>query len=169
MRIAATAALACLLAHPAWALCDYQPTDPKSCVRPSKLDPRMVTAAYDPAQVYALHIPQGQTLVVTLGATETAIEGYGADKSTLLAYPSGNAMFFISGEPGVAPRPIFIRSRLADGTMRTYCPRENPRLCRGGCQSLTFPGVCSSPFGRASLASVQRHSLAPWPVARRPL
>src|SRR3954462_10942188 len=40
-----------------------------------------------------------------------------------------------------------------------YCPRENPRLCRGGCQSLTFPGVCSSPFGRASLASVQRHSL----------
>src|SRR3954452_23166850 len=50
-----------------------------------------------------------------------------------------------------------------------YCPRENPRLCRGGCQSLTFPGVCSSPFGRASLASVQRHSLAPWPVAKRPL
>src|SRR4051794_41858232 len=48
-------------------------------------------------------------------------------------------------------------------------PRENPRLCRGGCQSLTFPGGCSSPFGRASLASVQRHSLAPWPVARRPL
>jgi hypothetical protein len=24
----------------------------------------------------------------------------------------------------------------------------NPRLCRGGCQSLTVPGICSSPFWR---------------------
>src|SRR3954447_510044 len=54
-------------------------------------------------------------------------------------------------------------------TFDAYCPRENPRLCRGGCQSLTFPGVCSSPFGRASLASVQQHSLAPWSVAKRSL
>src|SRR3954469_6301211 len=60
---------------------------------------------------------------------------------------------------------IFVRLREEHG----YCPRENPRLCRGGCQSLTFPGVCSSPFGRASLASVQRHSIAPWSVAKRPL
>ena len=49
-----------------------------------------------------------------------------------------------------------------------YCSRENPRLCRSGCQSLIFSGVCSSPFERASLTSVQRHSLAPGPVAKRP-
>jgi len=55
------------------------------------------------------------------------------------------------------------------GLSSWYCPRENPRLCRGGCQSLTFPGVCSSPFERVSLTSVQRHSLVPWPVAKRPL
>src|SRR5689334_21688012 len=106
MRLTTAAALACLLAHPAWALCDYQPGNPKSCVQPSKADPHMVTAAYDPSQVYALHIPQGQTLVVTLGPGETAAEGFGADNTTLRADPSGNAMFFISGEPVVTSRPI---------------------------------------------------------------
>ncbi|MHB8302703.1 MAG: DNA methyltransferase, partial [Acidobacteriaceae bacterium] len=27
-----------------------------------------------------------------------------------------------------------------------YYQRENPRLCRGGSSSLTFPGLCLSPF-----------------------
>src|SRR5436305_10905472 len=31
------------------------------------------------------------------------------------------------------------------------CPTENPRLCRGGCQSVTFTGGCSSPLKRAPL------------------
>ena len=121
MRAATAAALTCLFAHPAWALCDYQPNDPKSCVQQSKADPHMVTANYDPSQVYAFHIPQGQAAVVTLGAGETALEGFGGDSTILRVDPSGNAMVFITGEPVVAQRPIFIRSRLADGlTMRTY-------------------------------------------------
>ncbi len=33
---------------------------------------------------------------------------------------------------------------------RNDCPRENPRLCRGGCKSLTFPGVSSSRLGHHS-------------------
>ncbi|MHB8302524.1 MAG: tyrosine-type recombinase/integrase [Acidobacteriaceae bacterium] len=28
----------------------------------------------------------------------------------------------------------------------SYYQRENPRLCRGGSSSLTFPGLCLSPF-----------------------
>jgi MFS family permease len=65
---------------------------------------------------------------------------------------------FGAAEAGFFPGILFF--------LTLYCLRENPRLCRGGCRSLTFPGICSASFGHASL---QRHSLAPWPVAKRPL
>ncbi|MHB8304377.1 MAG: hypothetical protein ACYDC6_16450 [Acidobacteriaceae bacterium] len=32
------------------------------------------------------------------------------------------------------------------GMLTYYYQRENPRLCRGGSSSLTFPGLCLSPF-----------------------
>jgi type IV secretion system protein VirB9 len=118
-----TALLAvCALSHPAMALCDIDVEHPaQSCVRPGKLDPRMVTAAYDPAQVYAVHVPQGQTLALTIAADEVATDGFGADKTILRADVSGNVVVFVSGDAPVLPRPLFVRSRAIDGSrQRTY-------------------------------------------------
>src|SRR4051794_7975919 len=88
---------------------------------PGKLDPRMVVANYDPAQVYAVHVPQGQTLAITLSPDEIATDGFGGDSKTLRADLSGNVVLLWSGDTPVAPRSMFIRSRSQDGTKtRTY-------------------------------------------------
>ncbi|MHB8303444.1 MAG: hypothetical protein ACYDC6_11485 [Acidobacteriaceae bacterium] len=39
-----------------------------------------------------------------------------------------------------------LAQKLANLDADTYYQRENPRLCRGGSSSLTFPGLCLSPF-----------------------
>jgi hypothetical protein len=82
------AAFAFALATPAWAL--QEPT-------PGVMDPRMVTAAYDPAQVFAVHVPQGQTLAMTLSLNEIATDGFGSDPKMLRADLSGNVVMLWSG------------------------------------------------------------------------
>jgi type IV secretion system protein VirB9 len=105
-------ALACTLARPALAL--QEPT-------PGVMDPRMVTAAYDPAQVFAVHVPQGQTLAITLSPNEIATDGFGSDPKMLRADLSGNVVMLWSGDAPVPPRSMFIRTRTLDGTRtRTY-------------------------------------------------
>jgi type IV secretion system protein VirB9 len=111
MRTLILTACACAVAGPALAL--EEPA-------PGKLDPRMVTAAYNPAQVYAVHVPQGQTLAVTLAPDEIATDGFGADGKSLRADLSGNTVLLWSGEAPVTPRSMFIRSRTPDGKARTY-------------------------------------------------
>jgi type IV secretion system protein VirB9 len=131
--------LACLLSSPAWALCDLEPVNPKSCEKPGKLDPHMVTAAYDPAQVYALHIPQGQTLAVTLAPDEIATDGFGADKTLLLSDLSGNVVLYNAGSEPVPPRTLFIRSRSLDGTRtRTYSFLADTKPASDAMSSFTF-------------------------------
>lgn len=113
MRALILALLACVTtAGNAWAL--QEPV-------PGKLDPRMVTAPYDPAQVYAVHVPQGQTLAITLSPNEVATDGFGGDPKLLRSDLSGNVVLLWSTDTPVAARSIFIRSRSLDGTKtRTY-------------------------------------------------
>jgi type IV secretion system protein VirB9 len=103
-------AIACALTGPAWALQE---------ATPGKLDPRMVTAVYNPSQVFAVHVPQGQTLAITLSPNEIATDAFGGDKDSLRADPNGNVVMFWTGANPVAPRTIFIRSRTVDGTNKT--------------------------------------------------
>ena len=104
MRTLILAACACVAAVPALAL--QEPT-------PGKFDPRMVTVDYNPAQVYAVHIPQGQTLAITLAPDEIATDGFGADNKSLRSDVSGNTVLLWSSDnTSIAPRSMFIRSRV---------------------------------------------------------
>ena len=111
MRLA-VAFFTCALSSPAWALKEGSP---------GQLDPHMVTAPYEVGQVYAAHVPQGQTLAIMLSEDEQATDGFGADKTLLRADLSGNVVLLEAGSTPVAPRTLFIRSRTLDGTKsRTY-------------------------------------------------
>jgi type IV secretion system protein VirB9 len=129
MRSIVIASLAWVAAGHAWAL--QEPS-------PGKLDPRMVTAAYDPAQVYAVHVPQGQTLAITLAPNEIATDGFGGDPKMLRSDLSGNVVMLWSGDAPVPPRSIFIRSRRPDGTTRTYALLVDTRPPDQAALSLTF-------------------------------
>jgi type IV secretion system protein VirB9 len=129
MRPLIPAIMACAIAGHAWAL--QQPT-------PGKLDPRMVTAAYDPAQVYAVHVPQGQTLAITLSPNEVATDGFGSDPKMLRADLSGNVVMLFSGDAPVALRSMFIRSRTADGKARTYALLVDTRPPDQAAMGFTF-------------------------------
>jgi type IV secretion system protein VirB9 len=124
------ATLACTLAGPALAL--QEPT-------PGLMDPRMVTAAYDPAQVFAVHVPQGQTLAITLSPNEIATDGFGSDPKMLRADLSGNVVMLWSGDAPVPPRSMFIRTRTVDGTRtRTYALLVDTRPPGQAALSFTF-------------------------------
>lgn len=105
---------------------------------PGKLDPRMTTAAYDPAQVYAVHVGQGQTYAVALCPSDDAREAFGADKDTLKAAPSGNTVILGAGSAQVAPRPIFIRASTKDGGSRTYAILVDTKPVSEAALSLAF-------------------------------
>lgn len=110
--IAATVVLVCSASVQAMAL-----TTPAA----GKLDARMTTAAYNPAEVYAVHVGQGQGLAVKLCSGDTAIEVYGVPKNIMLAYLSVDTVIFRAGAEQLAGAPIFVRARAADGTTaRTY-------------------------------------------------
>jgi type IV secretion system protein VirB9 len=166
MRVIIPALLAvCAVSQPALALCDVDAAQPaKSCVRPGKLDPHMVTAAYDPAQVYAIHVPQGQTLALTLSPDETATDGFGADKNQLRADISGNVVIYGAGDTPVQPRPLFVRSRSLDGTrQRTYALMVDTRPVDTAEVSFTFtyPGEVSAAAAAAwRQAKAQREQKA---------
>ena len=119
----------CCVAAPAWALKEPEP---------GKRDPRMETAAYDPAEVYAVHVPQGQTLAIVLAPSEIATDGFGADNKQLRADISGNVVMLWSGSDAVPARSMFIRSRLADGTTRTYALQVDTRPPENAAVSVTF-------------------------------
>ncbi len=123
------ATCACVAAGPALALEEPDP---------GKLDPRMVTAAYNPAQVYAVHIPQGQTLAIALAPDEIATDGFGGDGKTLRADLSGNTVLLWSGDTPVTPRSMFIRSRTSDGKARTYALLVDTRPPAQAALSFTF-------------------------------
>jgi type IV secretion system protein VirB9 len=129
MRALILTALACAVAGPALAL--QEPS-------PGKLDPRMVTAAYDPAQVFAVHVPQGQTLAITLSPNEIATDGFGSDPKLLRADLSGNVVMLWSGDAPVPPRSLFIRSRAVDGKTRTYALLVDTRPADQAALSFTF-------------------------------
>lgn len=141
MRPIIVAAMACTLAGPALAL--QEPS-------PGKLDPRMVTANYDPAQVFAVHVPQGQTLAISLSPTEIATDGFGGDATTLRSDLSGNVVLLWSGNEAVSPRSVFIRSRLADGKMRTYALLVDTRPADQAALSFTFVYPSDDAAARAS-------------------
>ena len=130
---------------------------------PGKLDSRMVTAAYDPAQVYAVHVPQGQTLAITLAPNEIATDGFGGDGKTLRADLSGNTRAALERRyAGCAPRSMFIRSRTVDG--------KDPDLCASGghpppdqaAVSFTFTYPADEP--RRRLRAMAHRS---WPIGSR--
>jgi type IV secretion system protein VirB9 len=124
------AVFAAAFAGPALAL--QEPT-------PGAKDPRMVTAAYDPAQVFAVHVPQGQTLAITLSANEIATDGFGSDPKMLRADLSGNVVMLWSGDAPVPPRSMFIRTRTLDGTRtRTYALLVDTRPPAQAALSFTF-------------------------------
>ena len=130
MRPLIAAALACAVGGPAMAL--QEPA-------PGKLDPRMVTAAYDPAQVYAVHVPQGQTLAITLSPTEIATDGFGGDPKMLRSDLSGNVVLLWSGDAPVPARSVFIRTRSVDGAKtRTYALLVDTRPPEQAALSFTF-------------------------------
>ena len=129
MRSLIAVALSWALSSPALAL--MEPAAGKS-------DPRMETAAYDPAQVYAVHVPKGQSMAIVLGSTEAITDGFGADKKTLRADPSGNVLVLWASDADLPPRTMFIRSHLPDGTMRTYSLLVDSRPADQAAVSLTF-------------------------------
>lgn len=130
MRPLIFAVLTCALAGPARAL--QEPN-------PGVMDPRMVTAAYDPAQVFAVHVPQGQTLAITVSANEIATDGFGSDPKMLRADLSGNVVMLWSGDAPVPPRSMFIRTRTVDGTRtRTYALLVDTRPPGEAALSFTF-------------------------------
>lgn len=130
MRSVTLALAACLASGPALAL--QEPT-------PGKLNSRMVTAAYDPAQVYAVHVPQGQTLAITLAPNEIATDGFGSDAKVLRSDLSGNVVLLWSGDTPVPPRSMFIRSRTVDGMKtRTYALLVDTKPVDQAAVSFTF-------------------------------
>ncbi len=129
MRTLILATCACLVAAPALAL--QEPTA-------GKLDARMVTANYDPSQVYAVHVPQGQTLAVTVSPDEIVTDGFGADGKSLRADLAGNTVMLWSGDIQVAPRSMFIRTRMPDGKARTYALLVDTRPPNQADLSFTF-------------------------------
>ena len=147
MRTLILATCACLVAAPALAL--QEPT-------PGKLDPRMVTADYDASQVYAVHVPQGQTLAVMVSPDEIVTDGFGADGKSLRADLAGNTVMLWSGDIQVAPRSMFIRTRMPDGKARTYALLVDTRPPNQADLSFTFTYPAAEAAKRA----------AQWRVAR---
>jgi type IV secretion system protein VirB9 len=99
----------------------------------------MVTAAYDPAQVFAVHVPQGQTLAINLSPDEIATDGFGSDSKMLRADLSGNVVMLWSGDAPVTPRSMFIRTRTLDGSRtRTYALLVDTRPPDRAALSFTF-------------------------------
>jgi type IV secretion system protein VirB9 len=108
----AAAALACA-AVPALAL---------DKADPGKLDPHMLVAVYNPAQIYAVHVAQGQTFEITVSPHETIINSFGAD-DTVLSADNDNShhnLVIGSGPAVVAPRPLFVFTRTDDGKIERY-------------------------------------------------
>jgi type IV secretion system protein VirB9 len=143
MRPLILVACVCVASGPALAL--QEPS-------PGKLDPRMVTAAYDPAQVFAVHVPQGQTLAINLSANEIATDGFGGDVKSLRAETNGNVVMLWSGDAPVPPRSMFIRSRSSvDGKTRTYALLVDTRPADQAALSFTFTYPADDAAARAAL------------------
>lgn len=119
LTVAAAVLLMAGMTGPALAL---KEGDPVKDAKGNIIDPFVVSAVYVPGQVYAVHLPQGQTTIITLGATETAMDAWCADKTILRADPVGNTVVIYTGATSapIAPRSMIIRSQLADGKPRTY-------------------------------------------------
>jgi type IV secretion system protein VirB9 len=109
---------------------------------PGKLDPHMVTAAYNPSQVYNLHVPQGQTAQIVFAPTEAVVNCFGFDNTILRVFPTGNIAAIWGGPHAVQPRTVFFVTRTAEGSLRTYAflIDTQPRDAADYSMTFTYPG-----------------------------
>lgn len=149
MRIIASVLLAGIVGAPA-ATAAVAPTPPaakQDPSQPTKPTPgtkmiRMTTAAYDPQQVYAVSIPQGQSFAIILPPSEVVTDVFGGDKDVLKADVAANTVMLWTGGVVVTPRTVFIHSRKSDGKTSVYplLVESKPPADAGISLTFTNPG-----------------------------
>lgn len=112
MRPLLLAALCVAVVLPAFARAEENP-------RPGKLDPRMRTIAYNPAQVVHLSTAVGTTLSVAFSPDEEVKDVAASDSRDLAVLPARNFLFF-KAKTALPSQPVIVLTATPSGALRRY-------------------------------------------------
>jgi type IV secretory pathway VirB9-like protein len=97
------------------------------------------TVQYHSQDIIPIHAKLKYTTLIEVPTTEKIMEAATGDKDFWVVDVVGNFCFVHPAKAGISSNLNLITDK---GNI--YYQRENPRLCRGGSNSLTIPGVCLS-------------------------
>lgn len=144
MRLTATTLLIALAVPwtAAWALKD--PT-------PGKVDPRMQTAAYNPQEIYALHLMVGRTMPVIVDPAERIVRSWGSDAAHLRVDLPGTNVAALKAVYPMKPETFFLMTQADDGKDRIYAFQLDAIPLNPDDKDITYSVTFTNPVKQAEV------------------